>query len=290
MRHDMSVSDACELLGVTKQAWYSYHQRSFEEAVDNDRTLECIHQIRVDMPKLGGRKLQIVLKRDYSIDIGRDSLFTLLREQDLLIKQRVHKTRTTFSDHGLRVFPDLRKDFVPNGINQLWVADITYIWLGKEDGFHYLFLITDAYSKKIVGWAVADNMRHENAIAALRMALKQCRKGDRPIHHSDKGLQYCAKAYVAILNRHKMPVSMTEGYDPRNNGIAERVNGILKEEFIKYEDVNASNLEETVARIIGIYHTKRPHASLGMLTPEQVHNGEVPGRKLWKKYYLKDSA
>lgn len=163
----MSVSDACELLGVTKQAWYSYHQRSFEEAVDNDRTLECIHQIRVDMPKLGGRKLQIVLKRDYCIDIGRDSLFTLLREQDLLIKQRVHKTRTTFSDHGLRVFPDLRKDFVPNGVNQLWVADITYIWLGKEDGFHYLFLITDAYSKKIVGWAVADNMRHENAIAAL---------------------------------------------------------------------------------------------------------------------------
>lgn len=290
MRHDMSVSDACELLGVTKQAWYSYHQRSFEEAVDNDRTLECIHQIRVDMPKLGGRKLQIVLKRDYSIDIGRDSLFTLLREQDLLIKQRVHKTRTTFSDHGLRVFPDLRKNFVPNGINQLWVADITYIWLGKEDGFHYLFLITDAYSKKIVGWTVADNMRHENAVAALRMALKQCRKGDGPIHHSDKGLQYCAKAYVAILNRHKMPVSMTEGYDPRNNGIAERVNGILKEEFLKHESVNAANLKETVDRIIGIYHTKRPHASLGMLTPEQVHNGEVPGRKLWKKYYLKDSA
>lgn len=157
-----------------------------------------------------------------------------------------------------------------------------YIWLGKEDGFHYLFLITDAYSKKIVGWTVADNMRHENAVAALRMALKQCRKGDRPIHHSDKGLQYCAKAYVAILNRHKMPISMTEGYDPRNNGIAERVNRILKEEFLKYEDVNAANIEMTLERIIGIYHTRRPHQSLGMLTPEQVHNGEMPGRKLWK--------
>lgn len=290
MRHDMNVSDACELLGVTKQAWYSYHQRSFEDALGDDRILECILQIRQDMPRLGGRKLQHILKRDYGIDIGRDSLFSLLREHNLLIRQRIHRTRTTFSDHGLRVYPDLRKDFEPTGINQLWVADITYIWLGKEDGFHYLFLITDAYSKKIVGWSVADNMRHENAVAALRMALKQCKKGDRPIHHSDKGLQYCAKAYVAILNRRKMQISMTEGYDPRNNGIAERVNGILKEEFLKYEDVNAGNIEKTLERIIGIYHTRRPHLSLGMLTPEQVHNGEMPGRKLWKKYYLKDSA
>lgn len=290
MRHGLEVSGACELLGVTKQAWYSYHQRSFEEALDKDRVLECILQIRVDMPGLGGRKLQVVLRRDYGIDIGRDTLFSLLREHDLLIKQRVHRTRTTFSDHGLRTYPDLRREFEPTGINQLWVADITYIWLGKEDGFHYLFLITDAYSKKIVGWSVADNMRHENAIAALRMALRQCRKDDCPIHHSDKGLQYCAKAYVAILNRHKMPISMTEGYDPRNNGIAERVNGILKVEFLKYEDVNAFNLKQTLNRIIGVYHTRRPHASLGMLTPEQVHNGDLPGRKLWKKYYLKDSA
>ncbi|MDE6205167.1 MAG: IS3 family transposase [Duncaniella sp.] len=290
MRHDIGVAGACELLGITKQAWYSYHQRSFEEAVDKDRILECIHQTRIDMPGMGGRKLQVVLKRDYGIDMGRDSLFSLLREQNLLIKQRIHRTRTTFSDHGLRVYPDLRKDFVPTGINQLWVADITYIWLGKEVGFHYLFLITDAYSKKIVGWSVADNMRHENAVAALRMALKQCRKGDRPIHHSDKGLQYCAKAYVAILNRRKIQISMTEGYDPRSNGIAERVNGILKEEFLKYENVNAGNIEGTLSRIIEIYHTRRPHLSLGMLTPEQVHNGELPGRKLWKKYYLKDSA
>ena len=202
----------------------------------------------------------------------------------------MHRTRTTFSDHGLKVYPDLRKDFEPTGINQLWVADITYIWLGKEEGFHYLFLITDAYSKKTVGWSVADNMRHENAVAALRMALEQCRKGDCPIHHTDKGLQYCAKAYVAILNRRKMPISMTEGYDPRNNGIAERVNGILKEEFLKYEDIKADNIKEALSRVIGIYHTRRPHLSLGMLPPEQVHNGEVPGRKLWKKYYLKDSA
>lgn len=290
MCYDIGVSGACELLGVTKQAWYSYHQRYFEEAVDRDRIVECVLQIRQEMPGVGGRKLQVVLKRNYGIDVGRDSLFSLLWEHDLLVKQRIHRTRTTFSDHGLRVYPDLRKDLEPTGINQLWVADITYIWLCKEAGFHYLFLITDAYSKKIVGWAVADNMRHENAVSALRMALKQCRKGDRPIHHSDKGLQYCANAYVSILNRRKMPISMTEGYDPRNNGIAERVNGILKEEFLKYEDIDADNIETTLSRIIGIYHTKRPYQSLGMLTPEQVHNGEMPGRKLWKKYYMKDIA
>ena len=290
MRYDIGVSGACELLGVTKQAWSSYHQRSFEEAVDRDRIVECVLQIRQEMPGVGGRKLQVVLKRDYGIDVGRDSLFSLLREHDLLVKQRIHRTRTTFSDHGLRVYPDLRKDLEPTGINQLWVADITYIWLGKEAGFHYLFLITDAYSKKIVGWAGADNMRYENAVSALRMALKQCRKGDRPTHYSDKGLQYCAKAYVSILNRRKMPISMTEGYDPCNNGIAERVNGILKEEFLKYEDIDADNIETTLSRIIGIYQTKRPHQSLGMLTPEQVHKVEMPGRKLWKKHYMKDIA
>lgn len=286
MRHDMGVSGACELLGVTKQAWYSYHQRSFEEAVDQDRVLECVREIRIDMPRLGGRKLKEVLERDYGIEMGRDSLFSLLREQDLLIRQRVHRTRTTFSDHGLRTYPDLRKDFTPTDINQLWVADITYIWLGPEEGFHYLFLITDAYSKKIVGWAVADNMRHENAIAALRMALGQCRRGDRPIHHSDKGLQYCAKAYVEILNRRKMQISMTEGYDPRNNGIAERVNGILKEEFLKHMDINRDNISGVLTKVIDTYHTRRPHLSLGMLTPDEVHKGAVPGAKLWKKRYL----
>lgn len=135
MRHDMKVSDACELLGVTKQAWYSYHQRSFEDALGDDRILECILQIRQDLPGSGGRKIQHILKRDYGIDIGRDSLFSLLREQNLLIKQRIHRTRTTFSDHGLRVYPDLRRDFEPTGINQLWVADITIYMAWQGRGF-----------------------------------------------------------------------------------------------------------------------------------------------------------
>lgn len=285
MTHQLSVSESCELLGVTKQAWYEYHRQSFKEAVNEDLIVECVKSLRVDMPAIGGRKIKELLQKEFNIDIGRDRLFELLDRHNLLIKPRIHRTRTTFSDHGLRIYPDLRKGFIPTDINQLWVSDITYIWLG--DGFHYLFLVTDAYSRKIVGWEIADNMRHENAVTALKMAFRGLRKGDCPIHHSDKGLQYCAKKYVSMLVRRKIMISMTEGYDPRNNGVAERVNGILKEEFLKHMDVTAGNIREVLEKIINTYHTRRPHLSLGMLTPDEVHRGAVPGAKLWKKYYLK---
>ena len=280
------MDEVCGLLGVTPQAWYKYHSKSFTEAISEDLIVELCRAIRMDLPGIGGRKLKFKLWEEFDVDIGRDSLFYILERHGLLIRNRKRKTRTTFSDHGLKVYPDLRKDFVPDSINQLWVSDITYIWLG--DRFYYLFLITDAYSKKIVGWEIADNMRHENAGTALKMALKQLKKGQCPIHHSDKGLQYCAKTYVAKLMRRKIRISMTEGYDPRNNGIAERVNGILKDEFLKYMDINKDNIREVLTRVINAYHTRRPHLSLGMLTPEEVHNGALPGAKLWKKHYLKE--
>ena len=280
------MDEACGLLGVTPQAWYKYHSKSFTEAISEDLIVELCRAIRMDLPGIGGRKLKVRLWEEFDVDIGRDTLFDILERHGLLIRNRKRKTRTTFSDHGLKVYPDLRKDFVPDDINRLWVSDITYIWLG--DCFYYLFLITDAYSKKIVGWEIADNMRHENAETALKMALKQLKKGQCPIHHSDKGLQYCAKTYVAKLKRRKIQISMTVGYDPRNNGIAERVNGILKDEFLKYMDINKDNIREVLARVITAYHTRRPHLSLGMLTPEEVHKGALPGAKLWKKYYLKE--
>lgn len=280
------MDEVCGLLGVTPQAWYKYHSKSFTEAISEDLIVELCRAIRMDLPGIGGRKLKFKLWEEFDVDIGRDTLFDILERHELLIRNRRRKTRTTFSDHGLKVYPDLRKDFVPDGINQLWVSDITYIWLG--DCFYYLFLITDAYSKKIVGWEIADNMRHENAETALKMALKQVKKGQCPIHHSDKGLQYCAKTYVAKLMRRKIRISMTEGYDPRNNGIAERVNGILKDEFLKYMDIDKDHVREVLTKVINAYHTRRPHLSLGMLTPEEVHNGALPGAKLWKKYYLKE--
>ncbi len=127
--------------------------------------------------------------------------------------------------------------------------------------------------RKIVGWEIADNMRHENAMTALKMAFRQCRRGQHPIHHSDKGLQYCAKPYVEMLRRRHARISMTEGHDPRNNGIAERVNGILKEEFLKHMDVRKDNIRQVLEDVINTYHTRRPHLSLGMLTPDEVHRG-----------------
>lgn len=289
MSRDLSVSEACGLLGVTKQAWYAFFKRSFKDAIDEDRILECVRSIREDLPALGVRKMKDRLRKEFCLDIGRDRLFDIMNRHNLLIRPRVRRTRTTFSDHGMKVYPDLRKDFAPDDINQLWVSDITYIWLPDQNTFYYLFLITDAYSKKIVGWEIADNMRHENAMTALKMAFRQCRRGQHPIHHSDKGLQYCAKPYVEMLRRHHARISMTEGYDPRNNGIAERVNGILKEEFLKHMDVRKDNIRQVLEDVINTYHTRRPHLSLGMLTPDEVHRGAVPGRKLWKKYYLKSA-
>ncbi len=182
----------------------------------------------------------------------------------------------------MKVYPDLRKDFAPDDINQLWVSDITYIWLPDQNTFYYLFLITDAYSKKIVGWEIADNTRYENATTALKMAFRQCRRGQHPIHHSDKGLQYCAKPHVECFVDATPESVRRKRHDPRNNGIAERVNGILKEEFLKHMDVRKDNIRQVLEDVINTYHTRRPHLSLGTLTPDEVHRGAVPGRKLEK--------
>lgn len=277
MSRDLNVSGECGLPGVTKQAWYAFFKRSFKEAIDEDRILESGRSIREDLPALGVRKMKDRLRKEFCLDVGRDRLFDIMNRHDLLIQPRVHRTRTTFSDHGMKVYPDLRKDFVPDGINQLWVSDITYTWLPDEKTFFYLFLITDAYSKKTAGWEIAVNMRHENAVTALKMALKQCSRDQRPIHHSDKGLQYCAKPYVEMLRRLHIQISMTEEYDPWNNGVAERVNGILKEEFPKHIDVRNDNIRQVVENVINTYHTRRPHLSLGMLTPDEVHRGAVSG-------------
>ena len=203
------MNEACGLLGVSPQAWYKYHSKSFTEALSEDLIVELCRAIRMDLPGIGARKLKVLLWEEFNIVIGRDSLFDILERNGLLIRNRKRKARTTFSDHGLKVYPDLRKHLVPDGINQLWVSDITYIWLGGC--FHYLFIITDTYSKKIVCWEIADSIRHENAERALKMALKQLKKGQCPVHHTDKSLQYCAKTYMAKLLRRKIRISITEG-------------------------------------------------------------------------------
>ncbi len=263
-------------------------KRSFKDAIDEDRILECVRSIREDLPALGVRKMKDRLRKEFCLDIGRDRLFDIVNRHNLLIRPRVRRTRTTFSDRGMKVYPDLRKDFAPDDINQLWVSDITYIWLPDRE---YILLSVSDYGclfEKIVGWEIADSVRRENAVTALKMAFRQCRRGQHPIHHSDKGLQYCAKPYVEMLRRRHARISVTERRDPRNNGIAERVNGILKEEFLKHMDVRKDNIRQVLEDVINTYHTRRPHLSLSVLTPDEVHRGQYPDVSS-EKYYLKSA-
>ena len=189
--------------------------------------LQLVEKQRELMPKVGGRKLLELIQPRLPIElsIGRDSFFDFLRRHGLLVGKRRRRVKTTYSNHWLRKYPNLIKEFVPTRANQLWVSDITYV--ETVAGFVYLNLITDAYSRKIVGWAIGETLEAKYTIEALRIALKQVPKGTEGlIHHSDRGVQYCCCDYVKILNKNEVQISMTENGDPRENAIAERVNGI----------------------------------------------------------------
>jgi transposase InsO family protein len=218
--------------------------------------------------------------------IGRDQYFTLLRQNNLLVKMKRLRVRTTDSYHRFHKYPNLIKTLEPTRANILWVSDITYIRAGN--GFHYLSLITDAYSRKIIGWKLADTMEAIHSVAALKMAINESSKITLElIHHSDRGIQYCCDKYVQTLNKYNIGISMTENGDPRENAIAERVNGILKTEWI--DDIqltdNLSNNQEIIRGIIHLYNTERPHMSIQMLTPQAAHSGEGVLKRLWKQYY-----
>lgn len=241
------------------------------------------------MPRIGGRKLHHLIQTLLPKDLcpGRDKFFDLLRDNNLLVRRKRCKTKTTFSNHWLRKYPNLIKDFIPNKPHQLWVSDITY--LRTKRGFIYLFLITDAYSRKIVGWSLANTLDAKNAVSALRMALRQLPDYVTEIyHHSDRGSQYCSSEYVKLLIKRKIKISMTENGDPLENAIAERVNGILKMEWINdLELQDIDHAHKIVQRVINIYNTHRPHASIEMMTPQEAHSQEGELKRLWKNYYKK---
>lgn len=254
--------------------------------------LQLVEKQRTLMPKLGGRKLlELIQPRlPTELSIGRDSFFDFLRKHGLLVGKRRRRVKTTYSNHWLRKYPNLIKEFVATRANQLWVSDITYV--ETVIGFVYLNLITDAYSRKIVGWAIGETLEAKYTIEALRMALKQLPKGTEGlIHHSDRGVQYCCGDYVKMLNKNHVQISMTENGDPRENAIAERVNGILKDEWLN--QIKLKSLEHAMKelkRIIMIYNSYRPHASLDMKTPECAHKQSGVFKKHWKTYYKKTVA
>jgi len=235
------------------------------------------------MPRLGGRKLYFLLKPkldEQGIKLGRDGLFDYLREHRLLVQPLKRYTKTTHSKHWMKKYPNLIENQTIQRAEQAFVSDITYV--ETDEGVHYLSLVTDAYSRKIMGYEVSADLRAESVVKALRRAARQ-RTTRRPLlHHSDRGLQYCSAIYQQELKRHGITPSMTDGYDCYQNALAERVNGILKQEFLLYKCRTLNDLKSLVADSVDIYNRLRPHLSLEMKTPEQVHEkatsmGEVAG-------------
>ena len=282
-----TVDETCGLFGHSRQAYYKMFKREYDSSVEVDKVLNLVRRIRKRHPKMGVRKLKVLLKRDHDIDIGRDCLFDTMRDAGLLIRRRIRHKRTTFSGHGLRVHPNLVKDIVPTRPDEIWVTDITYLQEGYKS--MYVFLVTDVYSRMVVGWQIADNMRTENAEQALKMALK----GRNPqyrhlpvIHHSDRGTQYCSFSYIKFLNRHNMQISMTERGDPKDNAIAERVNGTIKNEYLYPLQKNLMCcLRMKAWKAMHYYNAERPHISLNMNTPEHVYRTGCETHRLWKNYY-----
>jgi len=230
--------------------------------------------------------------KEHQIKMGRDSLFNLLYNNHLLIRKRKRKISTTNSYHRFRKYPNLIREFIPTAINQLWVSDITY-WRIEEKHV-YISFITDAYSHKIVGYYVAKTLETIESIQALKMALGGSKKElTGLIHHSDRGIQYCSNSYVKLLQDYNLKISMTENGDPLENAIAERINGIIKEEYLhNYQVDNLKEAKELLKAVVDLYNNERPHMSISNLTPNQVHQSteKLNLNKLWKNYYKKNST
>jgi transposase InsO family protein len=282
----------CRLLGLTRQAYYQHFWQQEANTIEQSLVLEQVYAIRKDHRVMGGRKLYEKLYPfllEHQIKMGRDAFFDLLAEHKLLVKKRRRRFITTYSNHWLRKWPNLIREMEINRINQLWVSDITYWKI--EERYTYISLITDAYSHKIVGYHLAQTLESVETIKALRLALTQLpNQINKPlIHHSDRGVQYCSDNYVKLLQDKGIEISMTENGDPLENAIAERINGILKSEYLKhYSPRNFQEAKEYLQVAVKLYNQDRPHFSIGLLTPDEVHSKNINVEKLWKNYFTKN--
>ena len=265
----MSVTRACRYLNISRQAYYQHNARLLKREAQENVVIHFVQQERMVQPRIGTRKLQYLLALT-KIKIGRDHLFNLLRENRLLVPSKRAYHKTTHSHHRFRCHPNLIKaGFKADKPNQLWVADITY--LPTRSGESYLSLITDAYSRKIVGYQVDDNMRTNSVKQAFTTALKQKGSDEKLIHHSDRGMQYCSEEYQRIHEKHDVQCSMTDGYDCYQNALAERINGILKNEYLLNKPNDLDEARKMVAESVAIYNSRRPHLALKYKTPDEIH-------------------
>ena len=287
----IGLAQLCGWFGLSRQAYYQHRSVAIRTTICEELVLEQVKQIRVDHRRMGTRKLYQKLKpflQENQIKMGRDALFSLLSVHHLLIRKRKRRVQTTQSFHWLRKYPNLIKGFSPSAPNQLWVSDITYWKIAT--GYVYISFITDAFSHKIVGWHLAKTLETVETVQALNMALAPF-KGQslaQLIHHSDRGVQYCSSKYVNQLKQYEVQISMTEQGDPLENPVAERLNGIIKEEYLY--DLKVQSFEEAKKQLdkaVKLYNEDRPHMSIDNLTPSQVHHAIEPlqYKKRWKNYY-----
>jgi putative transposase len=268
-------------MGMSRQAHYKAMACWREKQEQHETVVELVRHTRQRQPRIGTRKLHYLLQeplQQSAIQIGRDSLFELLRERNMLVRPRRAYHKTTDSHHHFHRHPNLLKEgaekrVVPTGCEQLWVADITY--LSTHDKPVYLSLVTDAYSRKIVGWHVHASLQAEEVSQAFRMALRQRKTRQRLVHHSDRGVQYCSGHYQELHRRHGITCSMTDGYDCYQNAMAERVNGILKDEFLLYRPKGLQQATTMVREAVVIYNQERPHDSLKKKMPDAVHRASL---------------
>jgi putative transposase len=281
-----SINTLCSLLGYSRQSFYQNRQQKEKEALQADLLLQEVVMIRTVQKRLGARKLFFMMQQfieEHSIRIGRDAFFDLLRNNRLLVRKRKRqKPTTTFSNHWMRKYDNLIIGFIPTSPNQIYVSDITYITL--KEGFAYLSLVTDTYSRKIVGFCLSINLSADGCIQALEMAIANA-SSDILVHHSDRGTQYCCLDYVALLAKNNINISMTQSGDPLENALAERVNGILKDELLEGQYLDFNQAKEAVALAVSIYNHQRPHSSIDMLTPIQAYLRIGELKKHWKNYY-----
>ena len=276
----------CILLGYSSQAYHKHNTKAYHQHFNEGLILHEIDAIRKHQPRCGGRKLYEDLQpffKQHNTNMGRDKFFDLLKRNKLLVRKTKRSIHTTMSKHHYHRYPNLVKGFMPLKAHELWVSDITYIPL--KERFAYLFLITDAYSRKIIGFHVSDDMKVSSAVVALKKALAQKPPEAIVIHHSDRGIQYCSTEYVKLLEQYNAMISMTDNGDPLENAIAERVNGILKTELFSgyYNDIDAAVIH--ITRCITIYNYRRRHSSLNWQIPAEVHNQKGPQIRRWKNYY-----
>jgi transposase InsO family protein len=268
-----TIKSLCGLVGLSRQAYYKGKRVRERRQLDEETIIDEVHTIRAKHPRLGGLKLLEKLKPvlpGAGIQLGRDRLFDLLRRRQMLVVRKKKSVRTTYYDAALPVFRNLLYELQIDAVHQVWVADITYI--ETDEGFIYLTLITDLHSRMIVGFNCGETLVATESIQALKMAIAQLPCGFFPVHHSDRGSQFCCHEYVAIAQAAGLPISMTEQNHCYENCYAERVNGILKNEYnLDLRFRSKTHAHRAITQAIGLYNHHRPHRSLKMKSPGQVH-------------------